>query len=874
MSSWTLSDVLGYISICCWLGAQFPQLVENARRKSVEGLSLPFLANWFLGDFTNLLGCILTHQLPFQTYLATYFVFVDFSILSQYYYYRKPPPPATPYLRARSMSLGGRISEDRGHYRSLSIAAANVAATAAIAATHQEVQSPHVLHRLSRRSVDETSEPIRSLVEMTDDEEYDEEVLARLADSIQSEGGRSRKHVSWSTISRGRRSGSLGPITQQALPSRRSARPSLQMTDSREVESDLRGRPQQRGVDTGDGWRGSESSVTPTSARPSRSRASKRSASLVFLGFWALFGVGTLVGSRRHLPLSSSVSVGRVLTPVDDQTPRALDPSKVIQYDEPEDFSWAAIPADAGSTDHQDLPPPEESPPLERIIGRMSAWACTTLYLTSRLPQIWKNFVRKSVEGLSMYLFIFAFLGNTFYVSSILTSPKLDVSGPEASAYIQESLPYIMGSAGTLMFDVTIVSQSFLYRKSADKEKAGRGRSRVSQGASAEEEGLLSAGATGANEGVSQHRRRTVGDTDDNRAIVLDFLCHSSYTNTARAFSRECTVRNVNVDPDGDEIMSGDGKDELASGEDTELILSEDTLKQIELRKEIRQKILSGRVDEAVDLLHAHFPTVLTRSSLDTEMDDDSYFFPNQKRRKVDPHAPSIPSPSTIQFLRSTTVDPLHLNLNLRILAFTEACRTIPLPYPPPSVVPSLAGSPSLPDVRTGIDDGGGPVPTPGLIPDESTDPIAHQQHLINLITRIQKLYVLANTLPKESDRKTYAEELDQVGGLLAYKIPEKSPMTRYLSQGRREAVADQINAAVLYQTQHSAVSKLELQVRYTATLWGWMHDMRKWPHGVHPPGNASAVTTPTMEKLAIQGDHAVEQKEVGSRPGARRNRH
>ena len=71
MGSWTLSDVLGYISICCWLGAQFPsvnasnrhdldltpaddiyidsQVIENVRRKSVEGLSLPFLANWFLG---------------------------------------------------------------------------------------------------------------------------------------------------------------------------------------------------------------------------------------------------------------------------------------------------------------------------------------------------------------------------------------------------------------------------------------------------------------------------------------------------------------------------------------------------------------------------------------------------------------------------------------------------------------------------------------------------------------------------------------------------------------------------------------------------------------------------------------------------------
>lgn len=66
---------------------------------------------------------------------------------------------------------------------------------------------------------------------------------------------------------------------------------------------------------------------------------------------------------------------------------------------------------------------------------------------------------------------------------------------------------------------------------------------------------------------------------------MLDFLCHGSHTNTARAFSRECTVRNVDVDADGDEIMSGDGRDELASGEDDMLILTEETMKQIELRK-------------------------------------------------------------------------------------------------------------------------------------------------------------------------------------------------------------------------------------------------------------------------------------------------
>jgi hypothetical protein len=73
---------------------------------------------------------------------------------------------------------------------------------------------------------------------------------------------------------------------------------------------------------------------------------------------------------------------------------------------------------------------------------------------------------------------------------------------------------------------------------------------------------------------------------DKQRAVVLDFLCHSSYTNAAQAFSRECTpVRNVSVDADGDEIMSGDGRAELVSEEDSGLVLSEDTLKHVELRK-------------------------------------------------------------------------------------------------------------------------------------------------------------------------------------------------------------------------------------------------------------------------------------------------
>jgi len=62
-----------------------------------------------------------------------------------------------------------------------------------------------------------------------------------------------------------------------------------------------------------------------------------------------------------------------------------------------------------------------------------------------------------------MYLFVFAFLGNVFYVASILSSPKMKVPG-ENAAFLRESIPYLLGSAGTLMFDITIVAQSFIYR--------------------------------------------------------------------------------------------------------------------------------------------------------------------------------------------------------------------------------------------------------------------------------------------------------------------------------------------------------------------------------------------------------------------------
>ncbi|KAI0362104.1 hypothetical protein OH77DRAFT_1416318 [Trametes cingulata] len=507
----TFSELLGYTSIACWLGAQFPQVLENARRQSVEGLALPFLMNWLLGDATNLVGCILTHQLPFQTYLATYFVFVDFSLLSQYYYYRTPSEKTVrpPYLHSRDRTTSvttRRLSLDRAgapHYRALSTVAANVAAVAALAAQQEEHARWH-----SGRS--HSTEPHATAYE--EEEEVSEDALARLADSFHSEGGRSgrRKYVAWGHDSfQGRsRHSTISPPAHMHS--------SLHMTmppqSVEEMDGIARGRPAVRAADLAHD--GEEEWLSANAHRRS-SRASRKGATMVFLGVWALFGIGTLAGGRKPPSASVVEHTGRVLAraevpvaavaemPHESQLVDSVVSAQISG--EPAVFQYLHTPDDVTIL-NDPIPPPT----TEFIIGRISAWICTTLYLTSRLPQIWKNYVRKSVEGLSIYLFIFAFLGNFFYVASILTSPNLQLPEPEATAFIRESIPYLLGSGGTLMFDVTIVAQSLLYRPKA----FARGR-RTSRSYNEEEAGLLDAARSGAEGSPVTSRRRTGSVTGD-----------------------------------------------------------------------------------------------------------------------------------------------------------------------------------------------------------------------------------------------------------------------------------------------------------------------------------------------------------------------
>lgn len=478
------SELLGYVSIGCWLGAQFPQILENIKQQSCEGLALPFLFNWMLGDASNLIGCLLTRQLPFQTYLAMYFCSVDCCILCQYFYYGggpKIPPNSYAYPRSRSTSLVRPHSIDASHYRTLSAVAGSVAAAAALAA-HSDPRAEHRHPRKDEDGEQFLGEHTPSHMSMEVQDEVDDAVLSALSNSFHSDSG-NRKRVSWSQERHDRH-----PNCQRrpVSPVVHATRSSLHITPT-QIESTAlaRGRQPQRDV-------GLEQEEEEQTRQRTGSRASRRSAGMIFLSVWALFGISGLAGSQFRPISSGSTGIGTVLASKSAISPVAQLPAAHNLLFSSHSSIYAQPPTILEGVAPHIHVQSEGSSPFERVVGRIFAWLCTTLYLTSRLPQIWKNYVRKSVEGLSIYLFVFAFLGNFFYVCSIMTSPNIRLPPPASTEFVRESIPYLLGSGGTFIFDIAIIIQYLLYRgRHPRTTMRSRGNSVLHSTATAEEQAAL-----------------------------------------------------------------------------------------------------------------------------------------------------------------------------------------------------------------------------------------------------------------------------------------------------------------------------------------------------------------------------------------------
>ena len=112
--------------------------------------------------------------------------------------------------------------------------------------------------------------------------------------------------------------------------------------------------------------------------------------------------------------------------------------------------------------------------------GQIFGYLCAAFYLGSRIPQLLLNYRRKSTEGISMLFFLFACVGNLTYVMSILAYEPAcarfesydDVNGGCESGewargygqYVLLNASWLIGSAGTLLLDLMIFSQFWIYR--------------------------------------------------------------------------------------------------------------------------------------------------------------------------------------------------------------------------------------------------------------------------------------------------------------------------------------------------------------------------------------------------------------------------
>lgn len=139
-----------------------------------------------------------------------------------------------------------------------------------------------------------------------------------------------------------------------------------------------------------------------------------------------------------------------------------------------------AVLANASSPHHSN---PPRSPSVfgvhenwPEIAGRVSSWASTILYLGSRLPQLYKNYERKSTSGLSPLLFGAAFGGNLFYSTSLLTNPNAwydftpyggggwaPSDGNSRLEWIGRAIPFFLGAFGVLGLDGAVGVQFILY---------------------------------------------------------------------------------------------------------------------------------------------------------------------------------------------------------------------------------------------------------------------------------------------------------------------------------------------------------------------------------------------------------------------------
>ncbi|GMI68119.1 hypothetical protein like AT4G36850 [Hibiscus trionum] len=89
--------------------------------------------------------------------------------------------------------------------------------------------------------------------------------------------------------------------------------------------------------------------------------------------------------------------------------------------------------------------------------GQWLGWLMAAIYMGGRIPQIWLNIKRGSVEGLNPLMFIFALIANATYVASILVRTTEWES-------IKANMPWLLDAVVCVALDLFIILQYIYYK--------------------------------------------------------------------------------------------------------------------------------------------------------------------------------------------------------------------------------------------------------------------------------------------------------------------------------------------------------------------------------------------------------------------------
>ncbi|KAJ1956932.1 hypothetical protein EC988_001085 [Linderina pennispora] len=97
-----------------------------------------------------------------------------------------------------------------------------------------------------------------------------------------------------------------------------------------------------------------------------------------------------------------------------------------------------------------------------QAVGMAMAWGSTMFFHISRLPQLWLNWKRQSVEGLAKSMFMVTFSANGTYAISLI----IIMATGDADVF-RRSLAFLYGAIGSMLLDVFVLMQCHMFDRRA-----------------------------------------------------------------------------------------------------------------------------------------------------------------------------------------------------------------------------------------------------------------------------------------------------------------------------------------------------------------------------------------------------------------------